>query len=190
MTTTMHMRIRLAAFIILPAMMVLAGCNRHDDHGHDEMQRVEILDRSQTERPVIATWVRGQGWDRQSLVTLAEGGQRISLGVRAFNGDGEQFEFGTLERHDDGTRTCTEYNMRYALAAGQPENVIRRPDNRGIVTVNGEQVAVFHCDHLYLYPQSAGATQIRFVLWHVDHADDATDPIGVTVQAQVTARAE
>jgi hypothetical protein len=190
MTTTMNMRIRLAAFIILPAMMVLAGCNRADDHGHDEMYRVQIVDRGQTEQPVIATWVRGQGWDRQSLLTLTEGGNRASIGVRVFAEDGDQLEMGTVQQNEDGTRVCTEDSIRYALVAGQPTNVVRQPDNRGVVTVDGAQIATFHCDHLYLYPQSAGTTQIRFILWHVDHADDATDPIGVTVQAGVTARAE
>jgi len=42
-------------------------------------------------------------------------------------------------------------------------------------------VEIFGCDVVRIYPESAGAVEIDFVLWHVSHADQATTPISITV---------
>jgi hypothetical protein len=176
-----------AAFLptltVFALAMVMAGCDRHLDDDHDDFHRVEVTDRSQAGHPTIATWIRGQGWDvAQFPLTLTEGGARRSIGFRAFDDDGDQLELGTLEQHSDGTRTCTEYSIRWGLEQGKPTNVVRGPDAQGFVTVDGEQIATFHCDHVYLYPDQAGETAVVFYLYHVDHYDDNTSPLTVTVQ--------
>ncbi|SNR65051.1 hypothetical protein [Halorubrum vacuolatum] len=40
----------------------------------------------------------------------------------------------------------------------------------------------FHGDHVHIIGQEAGETEVVFQLWHDDHADFETDPIGVTVE--------
>jgi hypothetical protein len=153
---------RWAMGLVVPALVVAGACERgitdHDDHEH--MVRVELIDRGQANRPVVATWVRGQGWQGEiPVLNLAER-PRLSIGVNVYDSDNRQI----IDR--------VEYSVRYAVRAGAPQ---------GVVDMNHPPNVLFHGDHVHIYGAAPGTTQIEFVLWHVDHADGVTDPIDFRV---------
>lgn len=157
---------RLVPVLLLPALLALGACDRSStdlDDDHEEFYRVEVIDRGQTARPVVATWISGQGWTGSiPPISLSSATQRISIGFRVYDRDGGEL---TLSRGG-------EYSMRYALASGAPQ---------GILNLNFPNDVIFHGDHVHIYGAAIGTTQVQFVLWHIDHADDATDPITVSV---------
>jgi hypothetical protein len=156
---------RLALLAALPLVAAVAACDRHPtDHGHqDDFSRVEIIDRGQTERPVVATWTRAGGWQGTlPNVSLSSTNQRISLGARIYD-----------DRNQEVTLSRTgEYSVRWALAPNAPTGIVRTDDSRG---------ERFHGDHIHIHGQAAGTTRIQFVLWHIDHADGETTPIELRV---------
>ena len=147
----------LATFVLACAMAT--ACGHHHDHHHDgEIVRIEVVDRGQTDQPVVATWTK-DGWTGElPVVSLASTNKRISLGIKAIADDGDD-----LIAHDD-------LEARYALASGAPT---------GIIDV--ERDDIFHGDHIHVYGVAAGVTQIRVLIWHDDHADLETDPIAISV---------
>jgi hypothetical protein len=156
---------RLMLLAAVPLVALFAACDRHptgqDDH--DGLTRVEIIDRGQTERPVVATWTRTGGWQGTlPSISLATPQQRVSLGARIY-GEGNQ-EL-TLSR-------TGESSVRWSMALNAPAGIIVNDDSRG---------DRFHGDHVHIYGQTAGTTRIQFVLWHIDHADGATDPVEIRV---------
>lgn len=152
------------------ALLLLAGtltaCDRDpvspiDDHS---IGRVEILDRGQEGRPVVAAWDRDGGWTGSlPAIDLSSAQQRVSLGVRIFAGDGTERP---LQR--DG-----EYSARWRLDDGAPAGIVATSDAPG---------ARFHGDHVHLYGVAPGETRVRFVLWHFDHDDGETPPIAIRVE--------
>lgn len=132
-------------------------------HGHDEdLATVEIIDRGETGRPVVATWHHDEGWDGElPVLNLAEA-ERVSLGARMYDGHGDEY---TLE--EDG-----EWSVRYWVPQDAPE---------GVVDLDHEDDVLFHGDHVHVYGEGAGETEIFFILWHVDHAEADTDPIPFVV---------
>lgn len=162
--TTITLR-RFATVLLVPAALALGACERSTtgpDDEHNEFHTVEVIDRGQTSRPVVATWVAGQGWTGSiPSISLSSTNQRISIGFRVLSSDGDELE---LSEDDE--------SIRYALATGAPQGVIdtSHPDN-----------VLFHGDHVHIYGLAPGTTQVQFILWHIDHADDATDAIQVTV---------
>jgi len=150
--------------LAFPGVLVLAGCDRSStelDDDHNEFARVEVVDRGQAARPVVATWRAGEGWSGSlPNVSLSSTNQRISIGFRVYDDDGDQLEL------------AGEYSIRYALSQGATQ---------GIVDMGHADNVLFHGDHVHIYGQAPGTTQIQFVLWHIDHADDATDPVTVRV---------
>ncbi len=150
----------LNVFVLIAGALIIAGCNRSTDpDDHEDMEQVVILDRSAAARTVIATWTHDDGWDVASLPDLNLGGNRMSLTVEIYD---HQDEMITL----DGD----EYYVQYGLSQGAPTGVIDISRND-----------LFHGDHVYIYPLAIGTTQIEFALFHVDHADGYTEPIGITV---------
>jgi hypothetical protein len=150
---------------VAPLITIIAACDRHPTHGHDDhtLGRVEIIDRGQTDRPVVATWTPAAGWQGALPdISLASTQQRVSLGARIFSADNTERP---LSR--DG-----EYSVRWSLAPNAPTNIIVNDDSRG---------DRFHGDHIHIYGQTAGTAPIQFVLWHVDHADGASAPINIRV---------
>lgn len=144
---------------LLPAFFMITGCDRDDHHHHHaEMHRVNIIDRTQTARPVIATWTRADGWNVDVLYELNIANERVSLGVEIF------------DDHNDPIEICRgcEYQVRYWIAQGATE---------GIIDLSLNQDLLFHGDHVHIYALATGETEIEFLLWHGDHADAATTPV-------------
>jgi len=175
---------RLLALLVLPGLLLFAACDRHDHDDHAQMDRVIIETRGTTSPQTVAEWRRGEGWLQESLPTLTVGDEENNFGraswtVRIFEG-GQELEMATIENPGGGQpRVCTESSARYAVI--QTDNVLYDPGEDGLVNVGGEQRNTFHCDHIHLYPQSAGTAEIEIVLWHVDHSDGRTGPIPITV---------
>jgi hypothetical protein len=176
---------RLSALLALPALMLVGGCDRHDPEDHALMDRVIIETRGVADPVTVAEWTRTDGWNVDNLPTLTVGDEtdnwgRSSWTVRIFEG-GQELPMATIEDPGPGQpRVCSEYSARYSVV--QTSEVLYDPGEDGIVTVGGAPRNTFHCDHIHVYPQSAGTAQIRIVLWHVDHADGRTDPIAISVQ--------
>jgi len=147
--------------LAMTALLALPACDRDDNDDHEDMHILEVVDRTVSGQPVVATWTIDNGWTGALPPLVAGSEDRLSLGFRAIASDGDQL---TLD--EDG-----EFFIQYFLAAGAPTGVIDM--NRG---------DLFHGDHVHVYPLSSGTTQIAFELWHVDHIDRATTPIEVTVE--------
>lgn len=156
---------RPAVLLLLPVALFLGACDRgvtEADDDHEEFYRLQVIDRGQVDRPVVATWTAGQGWSGTlPAVSLSSTNQRISIGFRVFDEDGDE-----LPLSEDGE------SIRYALATGAPQ---------GIIDMGRAANVLYHGDHVHIYGVTAGTTRIQFLLWHIDHADDATDPIDITV---------
>jgi hypothetical protein len=150
--------------LAVPLLLALAACDRHphavEDHS---LGRVEVIDRGQTERPVVAVWTPAAGWTGALPdISLATGTQRVSLGLRIFNQAGIARPLGP----------DAEYSARWALDTTAPAGIIVTDDSRG---------ERFHGDHIHIYGQAPGTTRIQFLLWHIDHGDGATPPIAIRV---------
>lgn len=190
---------RLVALIfVLPLLVVYTGCNDdHLDDDHDELSRVTIEIRATGQQ--IAEWQPGTGWDVDELLPLpadAGGSQALwadgpnaSLNVRMFDDHGDEFEMATISRDDvTGVRQCTEFSAQYTVATGASQDVIAWPPlieggevSQFALRKDGSRVGIFHCNHVHVYPEEAGETRIQFQLWHINHPDEATDPILVRV---------
>ncbi len=154
---------RVATLLALPILLAVAACSDDHDDGHGDMHMLEVIDRGQTNQPVVATWTLSGGWEGSlPSVSLSSTNQRISIGFRAFAPDGDEVtlsESGPL-------------SIRYGLASGA---------TTGIIDTGLADNVLFHGDHVHIYGTSTGSTQIQFLLWDVDHADRATTPISITV---------
>lgn len=136
--------------------------------------------------------------DGGDLQDLTEDGPNASLTVRYLDEDGDPYDMDTVGRDDDtGERECTEYSTRYTTTADEGDTdviawpSIPHPDSDDVVppaqfaeTDDGEIVGLFHCDHVHFYPERAGTVDIEFLLWHIDHSDDATDGLTLRVEEE------
>lgn len=184
--------------------------NQHDNqHAHEDASRVEIATRG-TVPTILAVWTDSDGWTDEdgtsidvlptpvdndgTLEDFTAEGARASLTVRFFDSDGDEISMSTVSRDDDPPRerTCSEYSVRYHINdnAGDvffwppvqhPDSNRDQPISEFVELADGSLAAIFHCDHIHIYPQSAGAVDMRFLLWHGDHSDSSTDPISVVV---------
>jgi hypothetical protein len=155
---------KLACLTVAALFAVTAACDRTPTGGADHtLGRVDIIDRGLTDRPVVASWTPTQGWTGAlpSIVMSTER-QRVSLGVRMYSADGTEREL---------SRTG-EYSARWSLAPNAATGIIVNDDSRG---------DRFHGDHIHIYGNAVGTTQIQFLLWHGDHADGATASIPIAV---------
>lgn len=152
---------------------VAAGCGRESTSSlHREAQRIEITDRGQDHRPVVATWVRGSGWEPGSqLPTISHSGEspgRISIGVRAFDEEGAQ-----IPLSETG-----EYQSTWRAVSESPSGLMRLDD-----TIEDR----YEGDHLNIRANEGmtGTAQIVIAIWHGayprGHEEVTTSAIGVTV---------
>lgn len=165
------MKSRMAFVFGCAAVGAIAACGT-DDNGHDhrELERAVILDRGQTAPTEVAEWQHGEGWSSDSaLPTVGVGDDgRISLGVEVYDETGTQL----IDASGD-------ISARYALSAGADD---------GVLDLNHPDDDIFHSDHVHIYGQAEGTTEIEFVLWHGDHSHGETSPIEVTVSDDGAAR--
>jgi len=157
--------LRIALLAAIPLVAGIAACDRHphDPSVDHSLGRVEIIDRGQTERPVVATWTPATGWTGAlPNISMSTTNQRISLGANIFDASGAQRPLS-----EEGA-----YSVRWSLAPNATPGIVVNDDTRG---------ERFHGDHIHIYGQAVGATTIQFVLWHVDHADGETDPVEIRV---------
>ena len=102
----------------------------------------------------------------------------------------------TLSR-DEGTneRECSEYSARYYPVDNDthiiawpniphPDSTRSNPSHQFVELADATVTGIFHCDHVHIYPNSAGSVGVQFMLWHIDHADDVTDPLTIRVEAE------
>jgi len=203
--------IRQITRLALPILLVgLAACDSSTDldDDHSEFSRVEIQTRGQASA-ILAVWTGENGWrngagnpitelpnprdqEGQGLIPLRAGGPQASLTVRFFDLQGQVIPMSTVARAADPPRerTCSEDEARY-FPTNTNTNVIawpniRHPDSPNgpfhwVRRSSGAVVGLFHCDHLYILPESAGTVDIVFSLWHGDHSDGETTPITVRV---------
>lgn len=180
---------KIGSLLLLALLLVVgSGCDSivgsddDDDHDHDdehgEMARVQLETRDGT-GTVVATWTDDDGWDTGALtVTLDDDGNHPVWTVRMFEEDGDEL---TLEEGG-------EFEARYAVDSAAPQNVIYFDGSGEInftgnaAVLYGDEGELFHGDHVHVYPQSVGTTQVRFLLWHDNHSDESTDLIDLTVQ--------
>lgn len=166
---TVKKSLRTLALASLLPVAALAACDRSvtDPHGHDELGRVVILDRSTSPHTPIATWNHATGWDRAELMTVSHAAEasrtRVSLGVQMFNRGNQQIPLSSTG----------EYSARYEVAA----------DAAGVIDMD-VAANLFHGDHVHIYgfhqERRTGSAEIRFLLWHGSHDDGATSPIRIT----------
>jgi len=205
-----HRGLLLALPLLLLALVACdsSPTNGDDNDDHPEAARVELQTRGAASA-VLAVWTDGEGWtdadgngitelpnpvdvEGEGLLPMQARGGHASLSVRFFFPDGSEVEMGTISRDDvTGERQCTPSSARYA-PTDLNTNIIawpnmRHPDSpdgpfqfaeRG----NGDVVGIFHCDHIYFYPEEAGTVDVEFLLWHIDHADEVTDPLTIRVE--------
>lgn len=179
---------KIGSLLLLALLLVVgSGCDTvlgsedDDDHDHDDhgaMARVQLETRDGT-GTVIAVWDDEDGWDTDALtVALSDDGNHPVWTVRMFEEDGDEV---VLE--EDG-----EFEARYAVDSAAPQNVIYFDGSGELrfegaaATLYGDEGELFHGDHVHVYPQQAGTTQVRFLLWHDNHSDESTDLIDLTVQ--------
>jgi hypothetical protein len=129
----------------------------------------------------------------EGLLPLRAGGDHTSLSVRFFERDGTEIAMSTLSRDDDtGERECSAQSARFFPSDDDTELIawppIRHPDSpdgsfQFAELASGDITGIFHCDHVHIYPEIEGTVDVEFVLWHVDHADDISDPITLRIEA-------
>ena len=181
----------------------------HSNGAHGDLGSVQIETRGDLSA-TLAIWDFEEGWsdaDGNPIDTLPNpvdtagdlhefyaGGPRASLSVRFFDPDGEEFEMGTVQRFRETTdeRICTEDSARFAPLDEDtdvilwdrmvhPDTELNSPAATWAEQSDGTLVNLQHCNHIHIYPKAEGTVEIEFLLWHVDHSDDGTDPISIVV---------
>ena len=133
---------------------------------------------------------------------LQEGGEPARLRPVFYDNQGEVDSFVdeviALDTEEPGVQEqyiCSEYTSRFATEndpdqfakIGFPNEVHpaaqNDPQNNQFAQLStGEWVLTQGCDHVNIYPEEAGDLNLRFLLWHVDHSDDDTGFIEMTVE--------
>ncbi|TVR01629.1 MAG: hypothetical protein EA398_09405 [Deltaproteobacteria bacterium] len=211
LTSTRSLLVALVALLALH----FSACGSDHDHSHANATRVELQTRGAVPT-LLAVWTDEDGWQdpagqpltelpnpivvdgSDELLPLTAGGPNASLSAIYYDEQGEVIPMSTLERDNDTQeRTCSEYWGRYQPddnatsviawpAIPHPDSTQRRPSAQFAELSSGDLVAIFHCDHLHIYPKAEGAVPVRFLLWHVDHADGSTDPLTIRVHAAMS----
>lgn len=211
METVMNWMTTRRTFALLGVALTFAACDSFGDgDSHSEFSRVEIQTRGAASA-ILATWTAQNGWrdaqgntiselptpvdqEGSGLLPLVAGGPRASLTVRFFDRQDRQLPISTVSRQEAAPRdrTCSEDEVRYIPTTPSTTVIAwpnrRHPDNptgpfHWANLPGGGVQAIFHCDHVYVYPLQVGTVDVTFALWHVDHSDGETSPIRLRVLA-------
>ncbi len=175
-------------------------------HEADEAARIELQTRGEA-GATLGVWTEGEGWadadgnpitrieaprdvEGEGLQPLEAGGSNASLTVEYFAHGGREADQGTISRDDDTReRVCTHVSARYTVEAN--EGVLAwpnmaHPDNpegdaQFVEREDGTVVGIFHCDHIHLYPESAGEVDVRFLIHGGEQPINQADPITFVV---------
>lgn len=159
--------------VALAAISFAAACGRSTTGlQHREAARIEITDRSLAERPVVATWIRGSGWQANSqLPTISHSSAtpgRISIGVLMYNEDDQ-----AIALSETG-----EYQAIWRAHSTSPTGLLVNDDSAG---------DRFHGDllHIHATPGQTGTARVEIIQWHGSHpsghSEVLTPPIDVIV---------
>ena len=163
MPTTSRIR-RLALLLVLPVLLFVAACDRHD-HDDDHfgvVERVEVRDRATN--TLYGVWQRAQtdlGFQGDGVPHLHVG-EEIALNVLFFDIDGQQVAL---------SRTG-EFRLGVRLAEAARDGVAGTP---GVVDFSA------HGDHADIEGAAEGETYLVFQLMHGNHSDFDTPPIEIEV---------
>lgn len=157
---------RIGTTLALGALVALPACDRESvtEEDHDELSSLEVIDRTQTAQPVVATWTLAGGWNGESElpeISLGDEEPSLTLGFRAFNEESEE-----LELSEGG-----ELEIRYRVA----------DESQAVLDMDRPDSELFHGDHVYLFGDAAGTAEVMFMLWHDGHQERQTAEIAVTV---------
>ncbi len=142
---------------------------------------------------VLGYWTEGRGWrdadgnaierieaprdvEGQGLQPLTAFGPNASLTLRYFDAAGRQVDFGTAERQADGPRDrrCTPLSARFRPVDTEttvtPWPTQPHPDGQFgdplfAELSGGDLVAIFHCDHIHIYPEAEGTVELIMQAW-------------------------
>ncbi|EMA46832.1 hypothetical protein [Halobiforma nitratireducens] len=143
-----------------PELETEVGYHDHDhddghDHGHLEVEDLEIIDRSDDE---VAAELHDDHWHGE--LPHAHVDDNISLGAEFTDDHGDEIQIGSDE----------EYELAVTLADDAEEGIVEiEPDDH------------WHGDHVHIYGEAEGETEVVFKLWHDDHADWESPPVAVEV---------
>ena len=140
-----------------PSLEVEIGDHDHD-HDHGEVDELKILDRSEDPHEEVAEYHDGHWYGELPHVHVDD---NVSLGAEFYDDHGDEIPIGGGE----------EYELAVELADGAEEGVVEiDPDEH------------WHGDHVHIYGEAEGETEVVFSLWHDDHADWESEPIPIEVE--------
>ena len=200
-----HQKVKNLLWTML-AWSVVAGCGSSGlevDEGigaHGSFEGV-VLSEADT-GTVLADWSLDDGWrdsmgeplsalppavlSGDALEPLRAGGPPAYLRVHFRSRD--ELDIAPLEGAFENP--CGEFSARYFPLDDATQVIawpnLRHPDQQDgpLLFANradGELVQIFHCNELHIYPERAGIAELEILLWHVNHADQASDALEVQV---------
>lgn len=176
------------------------------DGGHGKFDEV-LVSEWNTGTP-LATWTADRGWrdaddevvdqlppavagDGDLLEPLRAGGAPASLRID-MRSEQQSVDLSAATAPGGGSLapTCGEFSVRY-FPLDDDTNVVAWPNQppesspeapaQYAQRQTGDVVAIFHCDRVDVFPEEAGLARLEFLLWHVNHADQASDALTVSV---------
>jgi len=179
--------------------------DRDGGGGHGSFDELEVFEA--TTNTLLATWTRDTAWldangdsldalppavvgEGGVLEPLRAGGPPASLFV-GMRGEQTDLDIAAIDTSAAAAPTCGEFSVRY-FPRNDATTVIAwpnvaHPDEPGgpaqyALRTDGELVPIYYCDTLDIFPEQTGVANLEMLLWHVNHADQASDPLPVEVQ--------
>ena len=128
-----------------------------DDHDEEYVSEFKLLDRAHDPHEEIS-YVDGDHWHGEDEFPTIPAGDNVSIGAFVEDADGEEIVLGP------------EYELGVEVAEDAEDGIVEIDDDED-----------FHGDHVHIYGESAGETEIVFLLIHDDHVDYETPPLTVEV---------
>ena len=172
-------------------------------HGSFEGVELSVADSG----TVLAVWQIDEGWrdpagqplnelppavrssSGRTLEPLRAGGPAALLKINFISEDDLDIA-PLLSEEMDSENPCGEFSARYFPLNDSTSVIawpnIAHPDQVSgsdlyAKRADGDLVQIFNCNQLEIYPEQAGTAQLEIILWHVNHADQASDALAVEV---------